>query len=139
VEGKEWAVRRLGAADRDLAKIVEQINSASMEISEPFTQDSLNGFVADDGISTSQCTPAGSWLRRCTRSFTCILAVQRYVYVDEVDTDEAFRRRGVATAILQMGRGIARVWGHTRFGSVLTPGIRCGLHGSSGDRALRCK
>ncbi|MHB8660276.1 MAG: hypothetical protein ACYC91_20555, partial [Solirubrobacteraceae bacterium] len=45
---EEWVVRRLGPADRDLAKIVEQINSASMVIAEQFTQDSLNEFLADD-------------------------------------------------------------------------------------------
>ncbi|MHB8659960.1 MAG: GNAT family N-acetyltransferase [Solirubrobacteraceae bacterium] len=38
-------------------------------------------------------------------------AGQRYVYVDEVDTDEAFRRRGVATAMLRMARSIARGMG----------------------------
>lgn len=38
-------------------------------------------------------------------------AGQQYVYVDEVDTDAAFRRRGVATAMLRMARGIARGMG----------------------------
>jgi len=41
-------VRRLRPIDQDLAKIVEQINSASMEIDEPFTQDCLTEFLADD-------------------------------------------------------------------------------------------
>lgn len=45
---KHGVVRRLGPADRDLAGIVEQINSASMQIDEQFTQDSLNEFLADD-------------------------------------------------------------------------------------------
>jgi hypothetical protein len=48
VNREGWVVRRLGPADRDLAKIVEQINGASMEIGEPFTQDSLEEFLADD-------------------------------------------------------------------------------------------
>ncbi len=50
---KEWVVRRFGPADRDLAKIVGQINCASMEIGEQFAQDSLNEFLADDRNITS--------------------------------------------------------------------------------------
>jgi hypothetical protein len=45
---KEWVVRRLRETDRDLPGIVEQINSAAMEIDEPLTQDSLTEFLADD-------------------------------------------------------------------------------------------
>jgi ribosomal protein S18 acetylase RimI-like enzyme len=35
-------------------------------------------------------------------------AGRRYLYVDEVDTDEAFRRQGVATALLRAAGEIAR-------------------------------
>ncbi len=35
-------------------------------------------------------------------------AGQRYLNVDEVDTDEAFRRQGVATAMMRTAREIAR-------------------------------
>jgi aminoglycoside 3-N-acetyltransferase I len=35
-------------------------------------------------------------------------AGRRYLYVDEVDVDEAFRRQGVATAMLQAAGEIAR-------------------------------
>jgi hypothetical protein len=48
VERDEWGVRRLRGTDPDLAWIVEQINSASMEIDELFTLDSLTEFLADD-------------------------------------------------------------------------------------------
>jgi len=38
-------------------------------------------------------------------------AGKRYVYVDEVDTAEAFRRRGVASAMLLRAGEIARAMG----------------------------
>jgi ribosomal protein S18 acetylase RimI-like enzyme len=38
-------------------------------------------------------------------------AGQRYVYVDEVETDEAFRRQGVASAMMKAAREIARGMG----------------------------
>ena len=47
-EHNERLVRRLRPTDRDLDQIVEQINSASMEIDEPFTRDSLTGFLRDN-------------------------------------------------------------------------------------------
>jgi ribosomal protein S18 acetylase RimI-like enzyme len=35
-------------------------------------------------------------------------AGHRYLYVDEVDTDESFRRQGVATALMRAAQQIAR-------------------------------
>jgi aminoglycoside 3-N-acetyltransferase I len=111
VNREEWVVRRLGPADRDLAKIVEQINSASMEIDEQFTQDSLNEFLADDR-NIYLTVHAGRQLAGTLHAIAYLHpAGQRYVYVDEVDTDEAFRGRGVATAMLRTARGIARGMG----------------------------
>ncbi len=111
MERKEWVVRRLGPEDRDLTKIVEQINSASMEIGEQFTQDSLNEFLADDR-NIYLTVHAGGQLAGTLHAIVYVHpAGQRYMYVDEVDTDEAFRRRGVATAMLRVARGIARRMG----------------------------
>jgi aminoglycoside 3-N-acetyltransferase I len=108
VERKEWVVRRLRPTDRDLAKIVEQINGASMEIGEQFTQHSLTEFLADDRNIYLTVHADGQLAGTLHAIVYVHPAGQRYVYVDEVDTDEAFRRRGVATAMLRMAREIAR-------------------------------
>jgi len=79
-----------------------------MEIDEPFTRDSLTEFltenrnvyltihIQDDLAETLHAIgyihPAG----------------QRYLYVEEVDTDESFRRQGVATALMRAAQEIAR-------------------------------
>jgi aminoglycoside 3-N-acetyltransferase I len=111
VERKEWVVRRLRPTDRDLAKIVEQINGASMEIGEPFTQDSLTEFLADDRNIYLTVHVDGQLAGTLHAIGYVHPAGQRYLYVDEVDTDEAFRRHGVATAMLRTAREIARGMG----------------------------
>jgi ribosomal protein S18 acetylase RimI-like enzyme len=108
VERNSWVVRRLGSADQDLAKIVDQINSASMEIGEPFTQASLTEFLADDRniyLTVHAEEQLAGTLHAIVYAHP---AGQRYVYVDEVDTDKAFRRRGIATAMMQKAQSIAR-------------------------------
>ncbi len=108
MEPNEWVVRRLRPADRDLAKIVQQINAANMEIGEQFTRESLTGFLADDRNIYLTVHADGQLAGTLHAIVYVHPAGQRYVYVDEVDTDEVFRRRGVAAAILRMARGIAR-------------------------------
>jgi ribosomal protein S18 acetylase RimI-like enzyme len=111
VKRKDWVVRRLGPADRDLAEVVDQINRASMEIGEQFTQDSLSEFLADDR-NIYLTVHAGGQLAGTLHAIVYIHpSGHRYVYVDEVDTDEGFRRRGVATAMLRMASRIARSMG----------------------------
>jgi aminoglycoside 3-N-acetyltransferase I len=101
-------VRRLRPTDRDLAKIVEEINSASVEIGEPLTQDSLSEFLADER-NVYLVVHADGQLAGTLHAIAYIHpAGKRYVYVDEVDTDEAFRRQGVATAMMRAARAIAR-------------------------------
>jgi len=104
-------VRRLRPIDQDLAKIVEQINSASMEIDEPFTQDCLTEFLADDRNVYLTVHIDGQLAGALHAIGYLHPAGQRYLYVDEVDTDEAFRRQGVATAMMRTAREIARDMG----------------------------
>jgi ribosomal protein S18 acetylase RimI-like enzyme len=108
VKRTEWVVRRLRPTDRDLARIVEQINNASMEIDEPLTQDSLTEFLAD-GRNIYLTVHADEQLAGALHAIAYAHpAGRRYLYVDEVDTDEAFRRQGVATAMLRAAREIGR-------------------------------
>jgi ribosomal protein S18 acetylase RimI-like enzyme len=90
---------------------VAQINSASMDIEQPFTLGSLTEFLADDRNIYLTVHADG----RLAGALHAIGYVhpggQRYVYVDEVDTDEAFRRQGVASAMLKAAREIARGMG----------------------------
>jgi ribosomal protein S18 acetylase RimI-like enzyme len=111
VEAKEWGVRRLRRTDQDLARIVEQINRASMEIDEPFTLESLTEFLADER-NIYLTVHADGMLAGTLHAIGYVHpAGQRYVYVDEVDTDEAFRRQGVASAMLKKAREIAQGMG----------------------------
>ncbi len=111
MESEEWVVRRLRRTDRDLARIVEQINNAAMEIDEPFTQDSLAEFLADDRNIYLTVEADGHLAGALHAIAYTHPAGKRYVYVDEVDTAEAFRRQGVASAMLLRAREIARAMG----------------------------
>lgn len=87
---------------------MEQINSGSMEIDELFTVDSLTEFLADDRNIYLTVHADGRLAGTLHAIGYVHPAGKRYVYVDEVDTDEAFRRQGVATAMLKAAREIAR-------------------------------
>lgn len=111
MDTNEWRVRRLRPADPDLARIVEGINGANMEIDEPFTLDSLTDFLADER-NVYLTVHADGRLAGALHAIGYVHpAGQRYVYVDEVDTDEAFRRQGVASAMLKAACEIARGMG----------------------------
>lgn len=90
---------------------MEQINSAGMEIDEPFTRDSLNEFLADHRNIYLTVHANGQLAGTLHAIAYTHPAGKRYVYVDEVDTDEAFRRQGVATAMLRRARDIAQGMG----------------------------
>jgi len=107
-EHNERLVRRLRPTDRDLDQIVEQINSASMEIDEPFTRDSLTGFLRDNRNVYLTVHVQGELAGTLHAIGYIHPAGQRYLYVDEVDTDESFRRQGVATALMRAAQEIAR-------------------------------
>jgi ribosomal protein S18 acetylase RimI-like enzyme len=111
MERTQWRVRRLGPTDQDLPRIVEQINEASMEIDEPLTQDSLTEFLTDPR-NVYLTVHAGQQLAGALHGIAYAHpAGRRYLYVDEVDTDEAFRRQGIATAMLHTASEIARSFG----------------------------
>ena len=78
-----------------------------MEIDEPFTLDSLTVFLADDRNIYLTVHADGRLAGTLHAIGYVHPAGQRYVYVDEVDTDEAFRRQGVASAMLKAVREIA--------------------------------
>ena len=107
-EDNERLIRRLRPTDRDLDQIVEQINRASMEIDEPFTRDSLTAFLTDDRNVYLTVHVQGELAGTLHAIRYIHPAGQRYLYVDEVDTDESFRRQGVATALMRAAREIAR-------------------------------
>ena len=107
-DGNERLMRRLRATDRDLGQIVEQINSASVEIDEPFTRDSLTEFLTDERNVYLTVHIKGELAGTLHAIGYIHPAGQRYLYVDEVDTDESFRRQGVATALLDAAQEIAR-------------------------------
>src|SRR5437763_16649772 len=91
--------------------IVEQNNNGYMEIDEPFTRDSLTEFLADDGNIYLTVEADGHLVGALHAIAYTHPAGKRYVYVDEVDTAEAFRRRGVASAMLLRAGEIARAMG----------------------------
>jgi ribosomal protein S18 acetylase RimI-like enzyme len=90
---------------------VEQINGARTEIEAPLTPDSLSEFLADDRNIYLTVHADGRLAGTLHAIGYVHPAGGRYVYVDEVDTDESFRRRGVASAMLTAAREIARGMG----------------------------
>jgi ribosomal protein S18 acetylase RimI-like enzyme len=111
VEHKAWAVRRLRQADGDIDEIARQINSAAMEIEEPLTQTSLTEFLGDERNIYLIVEAHGRLVGTLHPMAYAHPAGKRYVYVDEVDTAEAFRRQGVASAMLLRVREIAQAMG----------------------------
>jgi ribosomal protein S18 acetylase RimI-like enzyme len=106
-ERDEWLVRRLRPTDRDLDQIVEQINRASMEIDEPITRRSLTEFLTDARNVYLTVHVEGRLAGALHAIGYLHPAGQRYLYVDELDTDESFRRQGVATALMRAAQAIA--------------------------------
>ncbi len=82
-----------------------------MEIDKPFTPHSLTEFLADDQNIYLTVHADGQLAGTLHAIAYAHPAGNRYVYVDEVDTDEAFRRQGVASAMLVSAREIARGMG----------------------------
>lgn len=106
-----WTVRRLRPTDPDLGRIVDQINGAAMEMGDPFTVDSLRAFLAGDE-AVYLTVHANDRLAGTLHAVSYLHpAGKRYVYVDEVDTDLAFRRQGVAAAMMKAIFDVARELG----------------------------
>lgn len=111
MERTEWFVRRLAPTDHDLPEIVEQINGARMEIDEPLTQDSLTQFLSDPRNVYLTVHADGQLAGALHGIAYTHPAGRSYLYVDEVDTDEAFRRQGIATAMMRAATETARSLG----------------------------
>lgn len=106
-----WTVRRLAAGDADLAQIAEQINCAATEAGDPFTGASLRQFLANDDAIYLTIHHDGH-LVGALHGFAYVHpSGKRYVYVDELDTVEAFRRCGIATTLMEAAIDIAREMG----------------------------
>jgi len=106
--GEVVEVRRLGSDDADLVEVVDQINAATMEIGEPFSVGSLRGFVADVRNIYLVAHVGGQLAGTLHAIRYQHPSGSTYVYIDEVDTDEAFRRRGVATRLMAAVMEITR-------------------------------
>ena len=79
--------------DGDLAVIVAQIAAARMEIGEQISLQSLNNFLVDTR-NVYLVAHIGSQLAGALHAVHYVHpSGHTYVYVDELDTDEAFRRR----------------------------------------------
>ncbi|HEY2003764.1 MAG TPA: GNAT family N-acetyltransferase [Candidatus Saccharimonadia bacterium] len=110
-------LRRLQAADPDLAQIAAELNAGDNEMSsKTFTAESLREFLSNPDhfylIATS-----GGQIAGATHGYLHVHpAGPRYLYIDEVDTVKQFRRQGVATAMMHeafnVGRelGVTEVW-----------------------------
>ncbi len=107
----ELTVRRLAATDADLAVIVAQIAASRMEIGEQISLQSLNNFLVDTR-NVYLVAHIGDQLAGALHAVHYVHpSGHTYVYVDELDTDEAFRRRGVATRLMRAMSDIAREMG----------------------------
>ena len=110
-------LRLLKHTDTDLAAIAAGINAADSEVSrKSFSEQSLKDFLADDQrfylLAYSGGNIAGAAHGYNLPHPTGV----KYLYIDEVDTMVKYRRRGVASAmmnrIFELGReyGAPEVW-----------------------------
>lgn len=105
-----WLVRRR-RPDDDLAELVREVGSAAMESGEPLTEESLGAFLADDRNVYLTVHIDGMLAGTLHAMEQLHPSGRRELYVDEVDTDEAHRRRGVAAALMRAACEIARTAG----------------------------
>ena len=102
-------LRRLKPTDPDLAQIAAELNAGDNEISaKTFTARSLHEFLSDPGhfylIATVEGKIAGA-----THGYLHLHpAGPKYLYIDEVDTVEQYRRHGIATAMMREAFAIGR-------------------------------
>src|SRR4051812_36700808 len=107
-------LRRLSAADNDLARVAEQLNSSDSEVSiKAFSEQSLRAFLADESRIYLVAYEDGQ-LAGAVHGYVMVHpAGAKYFYVDELDTVAQYRRRGVATALMAEISNIARELGCT--------------------------
>lgn len=105
----EIILRRLKADDHDLATIAAELNEADSEVSlKSFSESSLKDFLSDPErvylIATIDGHIAGAVHGYALHHPTGV----KYLYIDEVDTMEGYRRRGVAGQMMAEAFKIGR-------------------------------
>lgn len=111
MSAQDITIRHLAASDADLADIAAQLNAADSEVAENFTAASLRRFLSDPSRFYLIATLDGQ-LAYATHGYVYPHpAGPVYVYVDEVDTVAAYRRRGVAKAMMAECLAIGRAVG----------------------------
>jgi len=105
----EIILRRLKADDHDLATIAAELNEADSEVSlKSFSESSLKDFLSDPErvylIATIDGYIAGAVHGYALHHPTGV----KYLYIDEVDTMEGYRRRGVAGQMMAEAFKIGR-------------------------------
>ena len=105
-------LRRLEAADQDLATVARELNQADAEVSlKSFSEASLRDFVSD---------PERFYLLAYINDHIAGAvhgyalhhpAGLKYLYIDEVDTMAAYRRQGVARQLMAAAFALGRELG----------------------------
>jgi aminoglycoside 6'-N-acetyltransferase I len=105
-------LRRLTATDTDLAEVATRLNEADSEVSlKTFTAKSLKDFLRDPE-RFYLIGYVGSQIAGVIHGYALHHpAGVKYLYIDEVDTMERFRRQGVATAMMKEVFEIGREYG----------------------------
>lgn len=109
----EIRIRQLKASDTDLATLTEDLNSDDWtDFEYPFTTESLRNFLEDDShiylIALVDNELAGA-----LHAYAMYHPSGRvHFYIDEVDTKKQFRRKGVASAMMQEALKIAGARGY---------------------------
>ncbi len=105
-------LRRLKPTDPDLAAVATELNEADSEVSlKSFTGASLRDFLSDPERFYLLAYIDGHIAGAVHGYALHHPAGVRYLYIDEVDTMEAYRRRGVARLMMAEAFAIGRELG----------------------------
>jgi aminoglycoside 6'-N-acetyltransferase I len=105
-------LRRLKSTDPDLSDIARRLNEADSEVSvKAFTADTLKEFLSDRHNFYLLALSNGAIAGAVHGYLQVHPAGPKYLYIDEVDTMEPFRRHGVASAMLEETFAIGRELG----------------------------
>ena len=95
------SLRRLNPQDSDLGSIADDLNASDSEVSdEGFSAESLANFLREPGTFYF-VAQLNSAIAGAAHGYTHLHPTGvKYLYVDEIDTFEQYRRQGVATALM---------------------------------------
>ncbi len=106
-------LRRLQPTDPDLAAIATELNASDSEVDKRFTDASLRDFLRDPE-RFYLLAYAGDHIAGATHGYVLHHpAGAKYLYIDEVDTMEQYRRRGVGRLMMEEAFRIGREHGCT--------------------------